>query len=71
MHDWIFDKENESYALSADWDDRWRSGGTLDEVIDEARLSPEWLLKGIEKFVDEKDKRLANIRDEISSLDMM
>jgi len=71
MHDWIFDKENESYALSADWDDRWRSGGTLDEVIDEARLSPEWLLKGIEKFVDEKDKRLASIRDEINSLDMM
>jgi len=51
MHDWLFSKVSEAYALSADWDDRWRTGGTLDEVIDEAHLSPEWVLAGIERFV--------------------
>ena len=27
------------YSLSPDWDDRWRTGGTVDEVIDEAHLT--------------------------------
>jgi transketolase len=51
MHDWLFSKVSEAYALSADWDNRWRTGGTLAEVIDEAHLSPEWMLAGIERFV--------------------
>ena len=51
MHEWTCNPQAEEYNLSADWDDRWRTGGTLNEVIDEAHLSPEWLLKGIERFV--------------------
>ena len=51
MHDWLFNKVAEEYALSADWDNRWRTGGTLDEVLDEAHLSPRWVLEGIERFV--------------------
>ena len=58
MHDWLFNKTTEEYSLSADWDDRWRSGGTLDEVIDEAHLSPGQVLKGIERFVRDRDARL-------------
>jgi transketolase len=50
MHDWLFSKVAEAYALSADWDNRWRTGGTLDELIDEAHLSPRWILEGIERF---------------------
>ena len=52
MHDWIYDKVAESYTLASDWDNRWRTGGTLQEVLDEAHLTPEWLLKGIRRFVD-------------------
>ena len=48
----------EEYALSADWDNRWRTGGTVDEVIEEAHLSPDWLLEGIERFVQERSRRL-------------
>ena len=62
MHDWLFNKVSEEYALSADWDNRWRTGGTLDEVIDEAHLSPHWVLKGIERFVHERADRLARIQ---------
>jgi transketolase len=29
MHDWLFNKIADEYALSSDWDDRWRTGGTL------------------------------------------
>ncbi|OGC02691.1 MAG: transketolase, partial [candidate division NC10 bacterium RIFCSPLOWO2_12_FULL_66_18] len=38
MHDWLFNKVAEEYAMSSDWDNRWRTGGTLDEVIEEAHL---------------------------------
>ncbi|MCB2202636.1 transketolase [bacterium] len=54
MHDWLFNPEMTKYVLSADWDDRWRTGGTLEEVLDEAHLSPQWLLKGISRFVKER-----------------
>ena len=74
MHDWLFDKvaadnshpqgaqHPEAYALSADWDDRWRTGGTLDELIDEPHLSPRWVLAGIERFVRDRVARLARIQ---------
>lgn len=65
MHDWLFNKVAEAYALTADWDDRWRSGGTVDEVLEEAHLSPEWLLKGIERFVNDREERLACLQAEI------
>ena len=58
MHDWIFNDLAEEYALSSDWDDRWRTGGTLDEVIDEAHLSPDWVIHGIERFVRARTDRL-------------
>jgi len=62
MHDWLFNEVAGEYALSADWDDRWRTGGTLGEVIEEARLSPEWVLAGIERFVREREARLSRLR---------
>jgi transketolase len=37
-------------------------GGTLDEVIDEAHLSPEWLLQGIDRFVKGRTSRLARLK---------
>ncbi|MCD4674336.1 MAG: hypothetical protein K8R77_16865 [Anaerolineaceae bacterium] len=62
MHDWIFNPLAEEYGLSADWDDRWRTGGTLEEVIDEAHLSPSCLLAGIERFVTDRPARLNRLR---------
>lgn len=56
MQDWRFYPENDRFTLSADWDDRWRTGGTLEEVLDEAHLSPKWLLQGISTFIKERAK---------------
>ncbi|HTX78466.1 MAG TPA: 1-deoxy-D-xylulose-5-phosphate synthase N-terminal domain-containing protein [Longilinea sp.] len=62
MHDWLYTKIGEEYALSSDWDDRWRTGGQLDDVIDEAHLSPRWILEGIQRFVDDREKRLDQLK---------
>ncbi|MBD3336326.1 MAG: transketolase [Candidatus Eisenbacteria bacterium] len=62
LTDWIVNPISMEYTLSSDWDDRWRTGGTLDEVIEEAHLSPEHLLQGIERFVRERDERLAAVQ---------
>jgi transketolase len=62
MDDWVFCWNSKEYALSADWDNRWRTGGTVDEIIQEAHLSPDWLLSGIEHFVRDRDERLSRIR---------
>jgi transketolase len=67
MHDWLFNKVAEDYALAADWDNRWRTGGTLDEVLDEAHLSPSWLLEGIERFVREREQRLGRLQAELDA----
>jgi transketolase len=71
MHDWLFNKVAEEYALSADWDNRWRTGGTLEEVIDEAHLTPMWVLEGIERFVRERESRLARLQAELDAARML
>jgi transketolase len=62
MHDWLMTRIAEEYAMTSDWDNRWRTGGSVDEVIEEAHLSPHWLLEGIERFVRDREKRLQRIQ---------
>ena len=61
MTDWIFNELAQEYSLSSDRDDRWRTGGTVEEVIDEAGLSPEKMLEGIRRFVREREARLSRL----------
>jgi transketolase len=68
MSDWIYHQVSAEYALSADWDNRWRTGGTVDEVLEEAHLSPDWLLKGIERFVVDRPKRLEAVRSALGEV---
>ena len=67
MRDWIEHPVVAEYSLTSDWDDRWRTGGTVDEVIAEAHLSPQHLLAGIERFVAERKDRLARVRDAVDA----
>lgn len=57
MRDWIPHRWAETYALTPDWDDRWRTGGSLDEIVAEAHLDPDSLLAGIERFAREREAR--------------
>ncbi|HET9886411.1 MAG TPA: transketolase, partial [bacterium] len=68
MYDWIRTPIAYEYMLSSDWDDRWRTGGSVDEVLAEAHLSPQDILAGIERFVRDRDKRLARTRALLDSL---
>jgi len=63
----LFNRVAEEYALSADWDNCWRSGGTLDEVIEEAHLSPRWVMRGIERFVRDRNVRLGRLQAELDA----
>jgi transketolase len=69
MSDWIERGVSYEYTLSSDWDDRWRTGGSLDEVIEEAHLSPTHILEGIRRFAKDRDKRLKTIRDRLDRLE--
>ena len=63
MSDWIDHPIVAEYSLTSDWDDRWRTGGSVDEVIAEAHLSPPHLLAGIARFARERSIRLRRLRE--------
>ncbi len=63
MRDWIDHPIVAEYSLTSDWDDRWRTGGTVDEVLAEAHLSPMHLLAGITRFAQERPARLRRLRE--------
>lgn len=69
MRDWVDGPISEEYSLSSDWDDRWRTGGTVDEVIDEAHLGPSHILDAIERYVADRDARLARLRELVDLVD--
>ena len=69
MSHWVQHPIVKEYSLSADWDNNWRTGGSLDEIIDEAHLSPRWVLSAIEKFASERKIRLEKLNKQVPDLD--
>jgi transketolase len=67
MRDYADDPIVREYSLSSDWDDRWRTGGALDEVMEEAHLDSGHILEAIERFVRERPARLAALRDRLTA----
>lgn len=68
MKAWLFNQRSAQYAISADWDNQWRTGGTLEEVIEEAHLSPKWILVGIKRFIDDREERIKAAEAELRTL---
>jgi len=66
--DWVDNPLVAEYSLTSDWDDRWRTGGSIEEVIDEAHLSSQHILAGIERFAGERDKRIAALRGVVDAI---
>ena len=69
MHNWISNRIVSEYSVSPDWDDNWRTGGSLDEIIDEAHLSPRWVLEAIQKFASERNSILERLNKQVPSSD--
>ena len=66
MHPWLFNKTGEEYALTPDWDNNWRTGGSIEEILEESGLSPERILEGIERFAADRAKRLGGLRSSLT-----
>ena len=62
MTDFVDGPVAKEYSLSSDWDDRWRTGGTVDEVMDEAHLGPGHILAAIERYAADREARHARLR---------
>ena len=58
IRDWAEGPIVQEYSLSADFDDRWRTGGTLEEIIEEAHLDSAHILRAVERFVAEREQRV-------------
>ena len=69
MLDWADVGITGEYWLCADWDNRWRTGGTVDEVVEEAHLSPKWLMEGIRRFAEDRPQRLKHAREQLGKLE--
>ncbi len=69
MQNWISNRIVSEYSVSPDWDNNWRTGGSVDEIIDEAHLSPRWVLEAIEKFASDRQSRLERLNNQVPSLD--
>ena len=69
MTDFVEGPIAKEYSLSSDWDNRWRTGGTVDEVMDEAHLGPGHILDGIERYAADREERHARLREIVAGLE--
>jgi transketolase len=69
MIDWIDHGFGMDHSICADWDDRWRTGGTLDEVVEEAHLSSHWILEGIKRFVGARAAHFSTLKQRIERIE--
>jgi len=61
MRNWTANPIVKEYSISPDWDNQWRTGGSLEEIIEEAHLSEKWAWEGIVKFAGERKLRLEKL----------
>jgi len=52
----------DEYSLTSDFDNGWRSGGLEPDVIAEAQLDPDSILAGVERFANERERRIGDQR---------
>ncbi len=67
MADWADGPLVREYSLSSDWDDRWRTGGSVDEVIEEAHLDQAHILAALERFAADRPDRLRRLRADLDN----
>ena len=53
MHNWIANNTVTKYSMSPDYDNKWRTGGSVNQIIKESRLDPKSIMEGIERFISD------------------
>jgi len=69
MTDFVEGPVAREYSLSSDFDNRWRTGGTVDEVMDEAHLGPGHILEAIARYAADREARHARLREIIAGIE--
>ena len=65
MNNWIVNQVSEEYSMGPDFDNRWRTGGSLEQIIAEAQLDPVSIWNGIKKFANDRERRLTILKESI------
>ena len=68
MKNWISNRLVNEYSLSPDFDNRWRTGGSVDEIIAESKLDSQSLFEGIKRFANERNDRLNRLHQSIPNI---
>jgi transketolase len=69
MRDWVDGPIAAEYSLSSDWDNRWRTGGTVDEVMDEAHLGTDHIMAAIERYAADREHRAERLRRIVADIE--
>lgn len=57
---WTAHSDAFKYSMGSDWDDRWRTGGSLEEIIVEAKLDPKSLWSGLQRFAKAEKEKISD-----------
>ena len=68
MNHWIPHAVAADYALTPDHDDRWRTGGSVDQIVAESELDEESLKQGVLRFIADRDQRFARMNRLLSGV---
>jgi transketolase len=58
LREWSLNPLADDWALSSDQDNRWRGGGSVDEVLEEAGLDPDSIARGLIEFGQAYEQRM-------------
>ncbi|MEP6963054.1 MAG: hypothetical protein ABI995_13325, partial [Acidobacteriota bacterium] len=58
----------DEYSMTSDWDHQWLTGGLEPEVIAEAHLDAKSILAKVERFAQDREKRVGGQRDLLKTL---
>ena len=61
MVDWNFNALADRYAMSSDWDDQWRSGGSGEEMCESAGIDTASITRGVVCFAEDFEKRMTEL----------
>jgi transketolase len=59
----------DEYSLTSDQQDVWLTGGLEPDVIAEARLDPDSIFAGVQRFANDKAKRVARMKQAIKDIE--
>jgi transketolase len=59
----------DAYSMTSDWDNQWLTGGLEADVIAEAHLDQKSILSGVQRFANDRSKRLDQTRSLLAALE--